>query len=472
MPTLTYQQIVELLTTVRDERRTHANTATRVGEAMLALLAYIVNAPYLRKDQPDQTAYLLTLLAGAVIGEAGQIRLNPDGSIVCGSLRVNGSAIFDELVFNHQNVLEGDTYFTDRAIIDSVEWLDGNVAELHLRKMFEADQFTFQVGDIVKWSHNDLTNKGSFDTGFGRVESVSNDTMTVTLYDGEDCPGGHNYMPFASARMARHGHVSNPARQYSFYVSASTGAFVFLQGVDKPILEDSQQGSNLSAWFGLPQDSAMVRDLVSRGVISSTQPYLYSRGIIVQDLIKVDYLGNPQYQSRDCGTWSSTRQYLHGYDTAYQGYFTDHVWWMGCLWKAAVAKPTIGLEPRLNNADWVCVFGARNVTVDIVSSEGDWFLSGSTFTTTLTASVWHAEQEWTQAQIGIANIRWERIWDHGDGDASWNLQHGAGRDGLTLSVNSATDIPGEWTAGSSVAFKCIVTMPDGEVYNGGYSIIL
>ena len=84
----------------------------------------------------------------------------------------------------------------------------------------------------------------------------------------------------------------------------------------------------------------------------------------------------------------------------------------------------------------------------------------------------HAEQEWTQAQIGIANIRWERIWDHGNGDAAWNVQHGAGRDGLNLIINSAVDIPGEWVAGSKVAFKCIVAMPDGESYSSDYSIII
>ena len=145
---------------------------------------------------------------------------------------------------------------------------------------------------------------------------------------------------------------------------------------------------------------------------------------------------------------------------------------MGCLWKAAVALPTVGREPRLNNTDWVCVIGVHNVNVDIISSEGDFFPVGSTFTTTLEASVFHAEQEWTQAQIGIANIRWERIWDHGTGDAAWNVQHGAGRDGLNLNINSAVDIPGEWVAGSKVAFKCIVTMPDGESYSSDYSIII
>ena len=464
------EQLRTRFETIRDENRTAANTAERIGNAFLAILPFL--GEFLRKDQPETVEYLMTLLNGAVIGNSSQITLNPDGSITCRKIHVNGSAVFDEMVFNHQNVLEGDTYFTDRAIIDSVEWLDGNVVRLGLRKMFEADEFTFHVGDIVKWSKNDMLTKGAFDTGYGRVESVSNETMVITLYDDEDCPGGSNYPPFEAARMARHGHVSDPTRQYSFYVSASTGAFMFLQGVDKPGIEDSQNGSNLSAWIGLPPNCTMVRDLVSRGIINPNQPYVYSRGIITQDIIKVDYLGNPQYQSRDCGIWDSTIQYIHGYDNVAKGFYTDHAWYKGCLWKAAVAAPTIGVAPRLNNPDWVCVIGASNVKIDIVSSEGDWFQEGSQFTTTLTASVWHAEMQWTQAEIGIANIRWERIWDNGAGDAAWNILHGAGRDGLVLNVNSAVDIPGEWTSGSRVSFKCIVTMPDGQPYNSSYSIII
>ena len=40
----------EMFTTIRDERRTHANTATRVGSAFLALLDYLADAPFIRKD--------------------------------------------------------------------------------------------------------------------------------------------------------------------------------------------------------------------------------------------------------------------------------------------------------------------------------------------------------------------------------------------------------------------------------------
>lgn len=129
---------------IRDEKRTHANTAERIGNALLEILPYL--GEFIRKDQPDSTRYLLTLLAGAVVGE-GKITLNPDGSITCHSLHVDGSAIFDELVFNHQNILEGDTYFTDRAIIDEVKFLDNNVAELKLGRCLKpiSSPFTWET---------------------------------------------------------------------------------------------------------------------------------------------------------------------------------------------------------------------------------------------------------------------------------------------------------------------------------------
>ena len=83
MSSLSYDNLLRLLTTIRDESGVHANTAFRVGTALIELLQYLNDAPYLRKDQADQTNYLLQLIAGAVIGESGQIRLNADGSISC-----------------------------------------------------------------------------------------------------------------------------------------------------------------------------------------------------------------------------------------------------------------------------------------------------------------------------------------------------------------------------------------------------
>ena len=67
-------QVLEKLRTlyegIRDERGTHANTATRIGNAFLALLSYLAGAPFLRKDQDDSTPHKLTMGAAEVGGDA------------------------------------------------------------------------------------------------------------------------------------------------------------------------------------------------------------------------------------------------------------------------------------------------------------------------------------------------------------------------------------------------------------------
>lgn len=133
------EKIRRTLEGIRDETGLYANTATRIGNAFLSLLNYLCDAPFLRKDSEDSTAYLLTLLAGCVIGESKNITLGADGSIHCGSITVEGSALFNEIIINHQNVLEGDTYFTDKGIIESVEHTDLRQYKLTFRKEYEED---------------------------------------------------------------------------------------------------------------------------------------------------------------------------------------------------------------------------------------------------------------------------------------------------------------------------------------------
>lgn len=467
MPSLSYQEIHELLTTVRDERRIHANTATRVGEAMLALLAYIANAPYLRKDQADATNYLLSLLAGAVVGESGQIRLNPDGSIICKRMVVEGSAIFNELVFNHQNVLEGDTYFTDRGIIEDIVFLGDRQFRLTLRKLYDNDRVTFHAYDVLKCAMNNLDVGRTYRTSWMRVDSVDAEanTIDVTLYDNEDVPGGTNYAPEAAARMIRWGNQVDPDRQQVFFVSSKDGRFLFLQGVTQPILTDG----NYAAFFGVPPELDILKDLP----LNARQPYIFARGIIYQDLIRVDYQGNPYYSPRDMGIWDSEHQYIRGYDETAKGYFVDRVWWGGCLWQAAVAKPTIGREPRYNNPDWVCLLGGKNMTMEIWSTEGDSFAAGSSWTTTLIAELWNAEMQIAEAEIGRQNIVWQRISEDTDGDVAWNIQHAHGTVGLQLTINSESDVPQPWTTKSKVSFACSVLLPEVQEtpFMADYSII-
>jgi hypothetical protein len=338
----------------------------------LSLLSYLEDSPFIRKDQTDSDAFLLKLLAGAVIGESDSIKLNSDGSIVCGSIRVNGSAIFDELVFNHQNVLEGDTYFTDRGIIESVSHTDLGQYTLTFRKEYDNDHITFHVNDILLGKVNKLDTSKTYYSFFLRIDSVDfeKNKAVCTLYNDADVPGGKNYPPAAHARVIRWGNTVDASRQNVWFVSSNDGRWLFLQGVSKPILDDSKNGSNYAGFIGLPPDIAATHDLLEKGVLTAQQPYLYFRGLMVQDLIKVDYLGNPQYTARDCGQWNTSKKYIKGYDDSARGYYVDRVWWKGCLWQCAVSS-TSGSEPRFNNADWVCLIGGANMAVEIVSSKGN-----------------------------------------------------------------------------------------------------
>lgn len=463
--------LVTQMTTIRDERGMYANTATRIGNAFLALLDYIYHAPFLRKDQEDSTSFLLTLLAGAVIGESKNITLNPDGSIRCGSIYVDGSATFQELVFNHQNVLEGDTYFTDRGIIEKVEHTDVRQYKLTFRKEYAEERHTFHVNDIILGKVNNLDTARTYRSFWLRVDSVdlTANTATCSMWKNADVPGGKNYPPEETARVIRWGNTIDESRQSIWFVSSNDGRWLFLQGVNKPILEDSEHGSNYAGFIGLPAEIQALKPLIDKGVVNKYQPYLYFRGIVVQDIIKTDYLGNPEYTNRDCGTWNPKRKYIRGYDETAKGYYADHVWWGGCYWMCAVDSCT-NSEPRFNNTDWVCKTGGANMNVKIHSSEGDAFRAHTDWTTDLIAVVMNAEMELQEDEIGLANIVWTRESDDDTADAAWNAQHKAGTDGLTLHVDSKVDIPGEWKAGVKIGFRCTVSFPDHDPYEGLYTI--
>lgn len=459
-------ELRQMFETIRDERKMYANTATRIGNAFLSLLSYLVDAPFIRKDMDDETAYLLTLLKGAVIGESQNIQLNPDGSIHCGRIVVDGSAVFNELVFNRQNVLEGDTYFTDRGIIEKAEHINLGQYKLTFRKMYDNDSLTFHVYDILKCSINNLDIGRTYQTSYTRVESIDTEenSCIVTMYNDVDVPGGVNYPPQAKSRAVRWGNAIDKDRQQVFFISSTDGTFLFLQGVDKPIVDDR----NTAAFIGIPPQLDILKDLP----INARQPYIYARGLIVEDIIRIDYQGNPQYTARDKGQWKEDGIYIHGYDSICKGYFSDRVWYGGCLWQCTVAQATVGLAPRFNNTEWVCLIGGEAMTIDIVSTAGDWFRAGTDWTTTLVATVWNAQMQITEEEIGRGHITWLRQSEDEGGDTAWNIKHPTGSVGLELPVDSTKDIPGTWSAGSHVGFLCIITLPDGNSYQSEYSIVM
>lgn len=463
------EKIRRTLEGIRDETGLYANTATRIGNAFLSLLNYLCDAPFLRKDSEDSTAYLLTLLAGCVIGESRNITLNPDGSIHCGSITVDGSAIFSEMVFNHQNVLEGDTYFTDRGIIDSVEHTDLRQYKVTFRKMYDDERVTFHVNDILLGKVNNLDRAKTHKAIWLRIDSIDTDENSAicTLYDDDDVPGGINYAPVSSTRVIRWGNTVDTTRQSVWFVSSTEGRWLFLQGVDKPILEDSVNGSNYAAFIGLPPDIQAVHELLANKVLSKDQPAVYMKTLITENLIMVDHLGKPVYQARDCGLWDSSKTYIHGWDSEAQGYYTDRVWHGGCFWQCSVGSTTS--EPRYGNADWTCLIGGQNMDITIESSKGNFFRVVRQWTTVLTAKVWNAEMVLTASDLSDCTITWTRESDDEDGDTAWNAAKSSYHE-LTLNVSSKEDLPSLWVAGCKVGYRCTVKFPDQEPKSGSYTI--
>ena len=92
---------------IRDEKRTGANTASRVGSLFLAICERLAEAfdlkeldkRYLRKDKPDSTEFLVQFFAGLEAGlyAAGGTdgsKLHGDGLAELGRLQVNGDSEF------------------------------------------------------------------------------------------------------------------------------------------------------------------------------------------------------------------------------------------------------------------------------------------------------------------------------------------------------------------------------------------
>ena len=467
-----FSSLMKRYEAIRDEHAMYANTASRIGKAFIDLLSYISSLPYLRKDTADTAQGLITMLMGCAIGESGKTKLNPDGSITCQSITVDGSAVFNELVFNHQNVLEGDTYFTDKGIIDKVEHTDVGQYTLTFRKEYDEDRITFRVNDILLGKVNNLDRAKTFRSFWLRIESINTDdnTAVCSLYGDTDVPGGKNYPPVAAARVIRWGNTVDTTRQNVWFVSSNDGRWLFLQGVDKPIVEDSEHGSNYAAFVGLPPDIQAVHDLLQKGVISKEQPCLYAKTILAENIIQLDYLGKPMYQARDCGQWNASRKYIKGWDDTAKGYYKDRVWWKGCYWECSVDECS-GSEPRYGNTYWTCLIGGSNMSISINSTAGNFFRAGTDWTTTLVATVWNAEMQLKAEELTGCTVTWLRESDDADGDAAWNAKHENFHE-LSLNVDSKVDLPSVWEAGSMVGYKVVVVFPDGSNYDQDYTIVI
>lgn len=236
---------------IRDERRTAANTAVRIGNAFLALLDMLaglnLDDKYLSKVADDAANGVITFLKGLLVGD-GTYGIGRDGaaqmlSIVFDSflsskdarsgftdgrgiyldaltgliqtdgLEVRGFMRIMELIINRLQLMESDYSFTEGGEIEHVDYTNDGRLVLHMHKRHDNDITPFYEGDILYAKINDLLAPGSVPTGHTAtkhgsyytvwmvVDSVdqAENTLTVSLYQSQEVggdpivPGGLNF---------------------------------------------------------------------------------------------------------------------------------------------------------------------------------------------------------------------------------------------------------------------------------------
>ncbi len=377
------------------------------------------------------------------------------------SVRVRSYFECLELIINRLSAIEGDQLLTEADTIDSVDDLGDNCYGLHLRSKWDG-YFTAQaVGNVLKGIINTLASgSGKYYTCWLRVNSVNtaNNYIEVTAYSDEDTPAGKNYAPCESMKIARWGNQTDTKRQSCIYLSSTEGRIVRLTGVTKPIVE----ASNYGATFGTLPEFLREMDLP----IVEGQDYVYARGLIVQDIIRIDYQGRPVSEVIDRGQWDATANYYCEAINPDTGrYEISDVWYMGCKWRCA--KTGTKTAPAWNNTDWAMVEGNPQFTVEF--AETDYIFDPDRFALTLTIIARLYNMDITD-DILPADVQWTRYSEDAKGnervasDNAWALKRANAGKSIDLTIADC-DLNGYMPR--TLKFIATVTLRDGQGREAG-----
>lgn len=399
--------------------------------------------------------FIKSLYAGKGAG------IDAKGNAEFESVRVRSYFECLELIINRLSAIEGDQLLTEADAIDSVDDLGDNCYGLHLRSKWDG-YFTAQaVGNVLKGIINTLASgSGKYYTCWLRVNSVNtaNNYIEVTAYPDEDTPAGKNYAPCEAMKIARWGNQTDTKRQSCIYLSSTEGRIVRLTGVTKPIVE----ASNYGATFGTLPEFLREMDLP----IVEGQDYVYARGLIVQDIIRIDYQGRPVSEVIDRGQWDATANYYCEAINPDTGrYEISDVWYMGCKWRCA--KTGTKTAPAWNNTDWAMVEGNPQFTVEFADT--DYIFDPDRFALTLTIIARLYNMDITD-DILPADVQWTRYSEDAKGnervasDNAWALKRANAGKSIDLTIADC-DLNGYMPR--TLKFIATVTLRDGQGREAG-----
>ena len=441
-------------------------TDSNILSALRVLLEIAKHA--ISKEHDDKAEGIITFMRGLISNDTVKAKLGAEfgdfvNSMIAGkgagidergnaqleSLEVRSYMKVMELIINRISAVESDFNFTESGTIDKVEELEPDTYLLTIRKRWDFDFTAFHEHDVVYGSINTLLSDGSYFTSWFRVISVnvSANTLTVATYPDDEVPAGRNFAPVSGMNISRRGNAVNEDRQSCWYISSFEGCIMYLEGVTKPILDES----NYYLSLGKPKRLELFNGLP----INYKHPYIFARGAIIQDLLRVDFQGNPVYELLDVGLWDENEAYIRGYSGIYGKYIQHQVWYKSCCWRCATETATIGLPPRWNNTQWVCVVGDSNFKLEITSTKGRFFRFGQEYTT-LGFILKHGEMD---ISVDAWQVEWTRESGIPEEDLLWNVEHSASTETVEITPQ---DMPSNWYETKKVAFRCTVSIRDGE----------
>lgn len=451
------------------------------------------------KTSDDSTSGFITFLAGLCSNALAELkkgatfgtfidsitngtgaRIDENGHIQAQSAEIRGFLKVIEIIYNRMNALEGDYSFTACGTIDNITVNEDGTYLLSIRKRWDSDFTALQVNNVV---YGKYIGTSTYFTSWMKIiaKNIASNELTVVLYTDEQTPEGVNYPPVKGMNITRRGSAHTPvigdpdykealAQQESWFLSSIEGAITFLQGVDKPVLDES----NYAMIIGKLKELSIFKDLP----INYDQPYLFARGIVVQDLLRIDYKGRPQYSIVDRSTWetdpkdedNNDASYIKGYNAVTRRYEQHQCYYMSCLWRCVVAQATKGLAPRYNNTEWDCISGDKSFSLSIKSSAGNSFFGDKVVTDLVATAKAGSEDDITSL---IDNAFWQWTRDSGDAsladeDTVWAIDKAAelsnGTDRHNIIHITKNDLPANWWIAKKVAFKCTATILDGAEY--------
>ena len=393
--------------------------------------------------------FIKSLYAGKGAG------IDANGNAEFESVRVRSYFECLELIVNRLSAIEGDQILTEADTIESVDDLGNNCYGLHLRSKWDGYFTAQRENNVLKGIINTLAaGSGLYYTCWMRVNSVNtaNNYIEVTAYPDEDTPAGTNYPPCADMKIARWGNQTDKTRQSCIYLSSTEGRIVRLTGVTKPIIEPENYG----ATFGTLPEFLRSMDLP----IVDGQDYVYARGLIVQDIIRIDYKGKPISEVIDRGPWAAgAAYYCEALNPETGIYEISDVWYMGCKWRCAKTGTTTA--PAWNNTDWAMVEGNPEFTVEFADT--DYIFDPDRFNLTLSiiAKLYNMD---VTADILDADVQWTRYSEDADGvervisDQAWALKRAGAGKSIDLTIDDC-DFNGYMP--KTIKFIATVTLRDG-----------